>query len=46
MKRQAIRGFTWKAFGWRIEFVTINHLLRIVAIYDNKNISCIKRFEW
>ena len=46
MKRSAIRGFTWKFFGYRIEFVTINHILREIAFYDNKNIGPIKRLEW
>jgi len=46
MKRTAIRGWTWSAFGYRLEFVTINHIIRVIAFYDSKNIGPIKRLEW
>ena len=46
MKRTSIRGWTWKIFGYRLEFVTINHILRIIAFYDKENIGQTKRLEW
>jgi hypothetical protein len=46
MKRSAIRGWTWKVFGYRIEFVTINHIIRVIAFYNKNNIGPTKRLEW
>jgi len=45
MKREDIRGCTIKILNYSIEFVTIKHILRVIAIYKN-NINLIKRLEW
>lgn len=46
MKRSNIKGFTIKILKYNIEFVTIKHLLKTIAIYKNNNRQLIKRFEF
>ena len=45
MTRSDIRGFTIKILKYNIEFVTVKHLLKTIAIYKNNNRQLIKRFE-
>lgn len=45
MKRKHIRGWTWRLLGYNIEFVTIHHILRVIAVYDKTNRNLIKRIE-
>lgn len=45
MKREDIKGFTIKILNYSIEFVTVKHILKTIAIYKN-NINLIKRLEW
>jgi hypothetical protein len=49
-KRKDIRGFTIKAFGYSIEFVTRYHWLRIVALWQDEKTGhgpkLIKRIDW
>ena len=46
MARKSIRGWTWSIFGYRLEFVTVHHIVRVIALSDKKNIKPIKRIEW
>ena len=45
MKRQSIKGFTFKTFKHSVELVFINYFLRVVAIYDKDNKKLVKRLE-
>lgn len=46
MKRSDIRGFTLKVCGLWIEFVTVFHILRTIAVYKEGNRVLVKRWEW
>ena len=45
MKRQDLKGFTFKGFGVCVEFVFYKFMPRVVAIYRKDNKTLIKRFE-
>lgn len=45
MERKDIRGWTWRAFGYCVEFVTVHHVLRVIAVYNKSNRVLVRRFE-
>jgi hypothetical protein len=44
-KREDFRGWTWRLFGWEVEFVTVRHLLRVIALSNDRGTHLVKRFE-
>jgi hypothetical protein len=44
MKREKIKGFTLRAFGYYLEFVFINYLLNVVSLSKPLNKTLV-RFE-
>lgn len=46
LPRSAFRGWTWKLGEWELEFVTVQHVLRVVALSRNFGRKLVKRWEW
>jgi len=46
LKRSDFRGWTWQIGQWTVEFVTVRHILRTIAIGNNYNRHLVKRWEW
>ena len=44
--RNDIRGWTWKIGQVCIEFVTIQHALRVIAVSTDNGRKLFKRWEW
>jgi hypothetical protein len=46
MKRADFRGWTWRLGRVWIEFATVRHVLRAIALTDDNGRRLVRRWEW